>query len=55
MEPVGAEMLYEYFCERLKAEGVKTVEKGVFFCFLELDIKAYGPVTITLDTDIWSK
>ncbi len=55
MEPTGAEMLYEYFCECLKKEGVKTVEKGVFGGDMELDIKAYGPVTITLDTDIWSK
>ncbi len=55
MEPHGAEKLYEYYCECLKKEGVNTVEKGVFGGDMELDIKAYGPVTITLDTDVWSK
>ena len=55
MEPVGAERLYDYFCERLKAEGVKCVEKGVFGGDMKVELLNNGPVTIILDTEIWRK
>ncbi len=55
MEPVSAEKLYDYFCERLKAEGVKCVEKGVFGGDMKVELLNNGPVTIILDTEIWRK
>ena len=55
MEPVGANELYEYYCECLKSNGVKRVQQGVFGADMTINITAVGPVTITLDTDIWRK
>jgi D-tyrosyl-tRNA(Tyr) deacylase len=55
MAPDRANELYEYYCEELKKNGVKRVEKGVFGADMKIAINADGPVTITLDTDIWSK
>ena len=55
MEPVRAQKLYEYFCDCLKENGVKKIEKGVFGADMTLSITAIGPVTITLDTDTWRK
>ena len=53
--PDEAEELYEYFCNRLLAEGVKNVEKGVFGADMKVSISNDGPVTIVMDTDIWDK
>lgn len=55
MAPDRANELYEYYCEALKKNGVNRVEKGVFGADMKIAINADGPVTITLDTDIWSK
>ena len=55
MEPVGANKLYEHFCESLKTVGVKSVEKGVFGADMYISAELSGPVTITLNTDIWRK
>ena len=55
MEPTRADQLYRYFCECLQNNGVTRVERGVFGADMTLDIKAVGPVTITLDTDTWRK
>ena len=55
MAPDRANELYEYYCEELKKNGVNRVEKGVFGADMKIAINADGPVTITLDTDIWSK
>lgn len=55
MEPVAADELYNYFCEKLAAEGVKTVEKGVFGADMKVELLNNGPVTIILDTEIWRK
>ncbi len=55
MEPTLANDMYEYFCERLKGEGVVKVEKGVFGGDMKVDLLNDGPVTIILDTDIWRK
>ena len=53
--PDIANSLYEYFCECLKKEGIKKVEKGIFGADMKVSLVNDGPVTIILDTDIWSK
>ena len=40
---------------KLKDEGVKTVEHGVFGADMKVSLLNDGPVTICLDTDIWLK
>ncbi len=53
-EPAEADRLYEHFCEQLKQNGVRKVEKGVFGAHMEVSLLNNGPVTILYDTDIWS-
>jgi D-tyrosyl-tRNA(Tyr) deacylase len=53
--PDEANKLYEYFCEQLKLNGVGKVEKGVFGADMKVSLINDGPVTICLDTDIWSR
>lgn len=53
--PKDAEKLYERFCDELRANGVNTVEKGVFGAQMEVSLVNDGPVTICYDTDIWRK
>ncbi len=55
MEPTNADRLYEYYCKCLKDFGVRQVETGVFGADMTVNMCGDGPVTITLDTDIWSK
>ena len=55
LEPQKAEELYDFFCKRLKAEGVSRVEKGVFGADMKVELINDGPVTILFDTDIWRK
>ncbi|HHX77019.1 MAG TPA: D-tyrosyl-tRNA(Tyr) deacylase [Firmicutes bacterium] len=47
--PDEAKKLYDEFCSRLAAEGIK-VEKGVFGAKMLLKIKNDGPVTLILDS-----
>lgn len=49
-KPDLANELYEYFCERIKMAGVKTVGKGVFGADMKVELLNDGPVTIILDT-----
>ena len=49
--PETAEPLYEFFCERMRANGVQKVEKGVFGADMQVSLMNDGPVTI----DIHSK
>ena len=53
--PDVANSLYEYFCECLRKEGIRKVEKGIFGADMKVSLVNDGPVTIILDTDIWSK
>ena len=53
--PAEANRLYEYFCERLRSEGVAEVQRGVFGADMQVDLLNDGPVTILMDTDIWMK
>ncbi len=55
MEPKRAEELYGLYCEKLKEYGVKNVEKGVFGADMQVSLINDGPVTVSLDTDIWRK
>ena len=48
--PAEAQRLYEYFMERLKAEGVKNVAHGVFGADMKVRLLNDGPVTILLDS-----
>ncbi len=47
--PDLAELLYERFCDTLRAEGVE-VATGVFGARMELTLVNDGPVTIVLET-----
>ena len=54
MEPQTANELYEKFCRFISARHID-VKKGVFGADMQISMVADGPVTIILDTDIWSK
>lgn len=51
-KPDEANELYEYFTEKLKENGVKKVEKGIFGADMKVSLLNDGPVTIILDSDI---
>ena len=53
-EPENAKRLYELYCEELKKNGVRRVEKGIFAADMKVSLVNDGPVTICLDTDIWT-
>lgn len=48
--PDKANELYEYFCERIKIDGVEDVKKGVFGADMKVSLLNDGPVTIVLDS-----
>jgi len=50
-QPDVAAPLVEYFAERLTAEGITRVEKGVFGALMQVEIHNDGPTTIILDSD----
>ncbi len=50
-KPDEAKRLYEYFIDRLKVLGVKSVQTGEFGSYMTVEIVNDGPVTIMLDTD----
>lgn len=54
-EPGRAKALYDYYCEELKRNGVKSVEKGIFAADMKVSLVNDGPVTICFDTDVWTK
>jgi len=53
-EPQNANRLYELYCEELKKNGVKKVEKGIFGADMKVSLINDGPVTICFDADVWS-
>ncbi len=55
LEPVAAEKLYKLFCQKLRENGVKRVEEGIFGADMQVELINDGPVTILFDTDIWRK
>ncbi len=48
--PDEAQVLYEAFCDRLAASGLK-VERGVFRAMMAVGLVNDGPVTILLDSE----
>lgn len=48
--PDMANRLYEYFCERIKIDGIEDVKKGVFGADMKVSLLNDGPVTILLDS-----
>ncbi len=48
--PDMANNLYEYFCERIKLDGIEDVKKGVFGADMKVSLLNDGPVTILLDS-----
>lgn len=53
--PDEAKRLYELFCDELKSNGIKRVEKGIFGADMKVSLINDGPVTICFDTDVWKK
>jgi D-aminoacyl-tRNA deacylase len=49
--PEIAAPLVDVYAERLLAEGITRVERGVFGAMMQVEIHNDGPVTIILDTD----
>jgi D-tyrosyl-tRNA(Tyr) deacylase len=47
--PEEAEPLFDYFCEKLRAAGVKSVGTGSFGAMMDVELFNYGPVTIVLE------
>ncbi len=54
-KPEEANRLYEYYMQKLKEQGVKKVEHGMFGADMQVALVNDGPVTILFDTQIWSK
>jgi D-tyrosyl-tRNA(Tyr) deacylase len=49
--PDIAAPLVDYYAERLQAEGIQRIEKGVFGAMMQVEIHNDGPVTIILDSE----
>jgi D-aminoacyl-tRNA deacylase len=47
--PEEAELLFDYFCEKLRASGVRSVEIGSFGAMMDVTLTNDGPVTIVLE------
>ena len=47
--PEEAEMLFDYFCEELRATGVSSVKTGSFGAMMDVALTNDGPVTIVLE------
>ncbi len=48
--PEKAVHLYEYFIQKTKDAGAKSVETGVFGADMQINLTADGPVTIIIDS-----
>ena len=47
--PEEAKMLFDYFCEKLRATGVSSVKTGSFGAMMDVALTNDGPVTIVLE------
>jgi D-aminoacyl-tRNA deacylase len=47
--PEEAEPLFGYFCERLRAAGIRSVKTGSFGAMMDVALTNDGPVTIVLE------
>ena len=50
LAPDKATVLFDYFCEKCRDEGVE-VETGVFGAFMKVELLNNGPVTIILEKE----
>ena len=48
-QPEAAEPLFDLFCERLRAAGVRAVETGRFGATMDVALVNDGPVTLVLE------
>lgn len=53
--PELARPVCDAFCEALRAEGIAQVETGRFGADMRIMLEADGPVTITLDSEVYRK
>ncbi len=47
--PEEAETLFDYFCEKLRAVGIRSVRTGSFGAMMDVTLTNDGPVTIVLE------
>ena len=47
--PGEAEPLFDYFCEKLRAAGVRSVKTGYFGAMMDIALTNDGPVTVLLE------
>ena len=47
--PGEAELLFDYFCERLRTVGVRSVKTGYFGAMMDIALTNDGPVTVLLE------
>ena len=47
--PEEAEPLFDYFCEKLRASGIRSVKTGSFGAIMDVTLTNDGPVTILLE------
>ena len=47
--PEEAELLFDYFCEKLRTVGVRSVWTGSFGAMMDVTLTNDGPVTIVLE------
>ncbi len=47
--PDEAEILFDYFCEKLRTTGVRSVKTGSFGAMMDVALTNDGPVTIVLE------
>jgi D-aminoacyl-tRNA deacylase len=47
--PEEAEPLFDYFCEKLRTAGVRSVKTGSFGAMMDVELVNDGPVTIVLE------
>lgn len=48
--PQQANELYEYFCQKLKDNGITNVQKGVFGADMQVSLVNDGPITIPINS-----
>jgi D-tyrosyl-tRNA(Tyr) deacylase len=48
--PEHAAPLFDYFVERLRAEGIAHVATGIFGADMQVELVNYGPVTLILES-----
>jgi D-tyrosyl-tRNA(Tyr) deacylase len=47
--PEEAEPIFDYFCEKLRASGIRSVKTGSFGAMMDVTLTNDGPVTILLE------